>query len=87
MATIYPFVRHGKISTWARFLGKIERHATWGVTKSTATSSISRLKAKLAFSSKEEEKEEFDQEEGGDGDENNIGKEDTRKTMMLLGKK
>jgi len=85
VATIYPFVRHGKISTWARFLGKIERHATWGVTKSTATSSISRLKAKLAFSSKEEEKEEFDQEEG-DVDEN-LGKEDTRKTMMLLGKK
>jgi len=86
VATIDPFVRHGKISTWARFLGKIERHATWGVTKSTATSSISRLKAKLAFSKGEEDgKEEFDQEEGDVNE--NLGKEETRKTMMLLGKK
>jgi len=42
-AVVEPFVRYGKIFDWPRLVSKLERHASWSLTKNTASSSLNKL--------------------------------------------
>lgn len=42
-AVVEPFVKHGKVMDWPQLIWKLEKHATWSVTKHTASSGISQM--------------------------------------------
>eukprot|EP01041_Mallomonas_annulata_P001161 gene1161-2253_t len=43
-AAVAPFVKHGKVLSWQRLVHKLERHATWSLTKNTASTSLSLIR-------------------------------------------
>jgi hypothetical protein len=48
-ASVPPYVRQRKLSTWPDFLSKFEQHAKWSFAKSTAQTLSARFKAKLGI--------------------------------------
>ena len=42
-AVVEPFVLHSKVLDWPMLLWKLEKHATWSVTKHTASNSMTKL--------------------------------------------
>ena len=62
-AIVEPFVRYGKIFDWPRLISKLERHASWSLTKNTASSSLNKLQRMLFGAPKpKNSKEEEDTE-------------------------
>jgi hypothetical protein len=40
---VEPYVRHSKVLDWQRLIWKLEKHATWSVTKHTASKGFANM--------------------------------------------
>jgi hypothetical protein len=80
VAAVPAFVRQRKLSTWPRFISKIEYHATWSLTKSTATSGLAKIKERFGLKSSRK----APTHRRGESDDSTV---DASKASLLLGGK